>query len=212
MNLLDEVYSEWYPHRAEDKDVSEGSFFGKFMRFVSPTSDKSVGVGVGDVAHFHSLLCGRLKDVEGQISRKVPVDPCAVKLVDGGNDEMVPKMAEYKLRETFDKVFIVLDNPAWQQQGVLLVWARESDAERHNCFSSTKKDENGNGDGDARGVQISREWSEDGNDDTKTLDAQICIFRCPLKRAIQIVVSTDPQRAARRGEWNQMLEEMLGEG
>ena len=210
MDLLDEIYSEWYPHRAEDKDVSEGSFFGKFMRFVSPTSDKRVGVG--DVAHFHSLLCGRLKDMEGQISREAPVDPCAVKPVNGRNDEMAPKMAEHKLRETFDKVFIVLDNTAWQQRGVRLVWASESDAERHDCFSSIKRDKSSIGDGDGQRVQISREWSDDSNDDTKVLDAKMCMFRCPLKRAMQIVVSTDPQRAARRREWNQMLEEMLGEG
>ena len=112
MALLDEVYREWYPHRAEDKDVSEGSFFGKFMRFVSPTSGKSVGVG--DVARFHSLLCARLKDMEGHISREAPVDPCAV---NSSNEVMIQKVAEFKLRETFDKLFIVIDNTAWQQRG-----------------------------------------------------------------------------------------------
>ncbi|KAM0797355.1 hypothetical protein BDR22DRAFT_824444 [Usnea florida] len=210
MALLDEIYREWYPHRAEDKDVSEGSFFGKFMRFVSPTSDKSVGVG--DVAHFHSLLCGRLKDMEGHINREAPVDPCAVKRFNSSNEEMVQKVAEYKLRETFEKVFIVIDNTTWQQRGVLLVWASESDAERHNRSISTNQDENGNGDGDGQKVPIRREWSDDGNDDTKALDAEMCMLRCPLKRALQIAVSTDPQRAGRRREWNEMLEEILGEG
>ena len=210
MALLDEVYREWYPHRAEDKDVSEGNFFGKFMRFLSPTSDRRLGVG--DVAHFHSLLCGRLKDMEGHISPEPPVDPCAVKPVNSSTDEVVQRTAEYKLRETFDKVFIILDNPAWQQRGVLLVWASESDAERHNCFVSTNNDESGNGDGVGQEVQIRRELSGDGNNDTKVPDAEMCMFRCPLKRAMQIVVSTDPQRAGRRREWNEMLEEMLGEG
>ena len=210
MDLLDEVYREWYPHRAEDKDVSEGSFFGKFMRFVSPTSDKRVGVG--DVARFHSLLCGRLKDMEGHIGREAPVDPCAVKRPASSNDEMITKISEYKLRETFEKVFIVLDNDAWQQRGVLIVWASESDAERHNSCANPSKDEKSNVDGDGQAVQIKREWSEEGNDDTKVLGAEICMFRCPLKRAMQIVVSTDPQRAARRREWNELLEEMLGEG
>ena len=210
MALLDEVYREWYSHRAEDKDVSEGSFFGKFMRFVSPTSDKSVGVG--DVAHFHSLLCGRLKDMGEHISGEAPVDPCAVKPANSSNEEIVQKVAEHKLRETFDKVFIVIDDTAWQQRGVLLVWASESDAERHNCSVSANQDENGNGDGDGQEVPIRREWSDGGNDDTKVLDAEMCMFRCPLKRAMQIVVSVDPQRESRRREWNEMLEEMLGEG
>lgn len=28
--LLDDIYREWFPHRAQDKDMSEGSFCGKF--------------------------------------------------------------------------------------------------------------------------------------------------------------------------------------
>ena len=140
------------------------------------------------------------------------MDPCAVKPVNSSNDKTVQNMAEYKLRETFDKVFIVLDDTAWQQCGVLLVWASERDAEKHNCCVSTNKDENGNGDDNGQGVQIRRESSDDGNDDTNVLGAEMCMFRCPLKRAMQIVVSTDPQRAARQREWNQVLEDMLGEG
>ena len=198
MDLLNEVYNEWYPHRAEDKDISDGSFFGKFMKFTS-----EMRVGVGHIAHFHQLLCGKLKELERQIPLEVPVDPCAVRL----DNQKGPKLAEYKLRETFDRVFVVLDDTAWRQRGVLLVWLNERDAERHNCRVHNGHDNDGDDDGDGRELQISQEYDNDEN----PKGAGLFMFRCPLKRAMRIVVSTDPERAARRREWNEMLEEMLGE-
>ena len=200
MDLLNVVYNEWYPHRAADKDISDGSFFGKFMRFSS-----EMRVSVGHVAHFHQLLCDKLKELEGQIPPEVPVDPCAVRL----NDQKGPKLAEYRMRETFDRVFIVLDDTVWRQRGVLLVWANERDAERHNCKTRNEHDNDleGDDDGDKWEMQISQEYDNGEN----LSSAGVRIFRCPLKRAMQIVVSTDPERAARRSEWNEMLEEMLGE-
>ena len=198
MDLLNEVYNEWYPHRAEDKDISDGSFFAKFMRFTS-----EMRVSVGHVAHFHQFLCDKLKALEGYIPLEVPMDPCAVRL----DDQKGPKLAEYKMRETFDSVFIVLDDTAWRQRGVLLVWANKRDAERHNCKTHAEHDNDLEGDGDGRETQISQEYDNDEN----FSGAEVYMFRCPLKRAMQIVVSTDPQRAARRREWNEMLEEMLGE-
>lgn len=198
MDLLNEVYNEWYPHRAEDKDISDGSFFAKFMVFTS-----EMRVAIGHVAHFHQLLCDKLKVLEVQIPLEVPIDPCAVRL----DNQKGPKLAEYKLRETFDRVFIVLDDTKWRQRGVLLVWANERDAERHNCKTRNEHDNDHNGDGGGRETQISQ---EDDNDENSS-GAEVCMFRCPLKRAMQIVVSTDPERASKRREWNEMLEEMLGE-
>ena len=201
-DLLDEVYNEWYPHRAEDKDISDGTFFGKFMRFTF-----EVRVSVGHIVHFHQLLCGKLKESEQQTSLEVPLNPCAVRL----DDQKGPMLAEYKLRETFDKVFIVLDDTAWRQRGVLLVWATERDAERHDCkIRNEREHDNDNdvdGDGDGREIQISQEYDNDEN----LSGAEVCMFRCSLKRAMQVIVSIDPERASRRREWNEMLEEMLGE-
>ena len=196
--LLDEIYHEWYPHRAEDKDISDGSFFGKFMRFTFEAR-----VSVGHIVHFHRLLCGALEELEGQIPLEVPVHPCAVRL----DDQKGPELAEYKIRETFDRVFTVLDDMAWRQRGVLLVWANEREAERHNCKTHNGHDSDADGVGVGRDLQMSQEYDNDGN----ISGAEVCMFRCPLKRAMQIVVSTDPERAARRMEWNEMLEEMLGE-
>ena len=198
MDLLDEVYNQWYPHRAEDKDISDGSFFGKFMRFTS-----EVRVTVGHIAHFHQLLCGKLKELEGQIPLEVPVDPSAVRL----DYQKPPKLADYKMRETFDRVFVVLDDTAWRQRGVLLVWENERDAGRHNCKTRNEYDDVLDIDGNGREMQISQEYGNGEN----VPGAEVFMFRCPLKRAMQIVVSTDPERARGRREWNEMLEEMLGE-
>ena len=198
MDLLDEVYHEWYPHRAEDKDVSDGSFFGRFIRMISETR-----VRIDDIAHFHRLLCGKLKELEAQIPREVPVDPCAVRL----DDQKGQNLAEYKLRETFDRVFVVLDDTEWRQRGVLLVWASERDAERHDCMIRNDHEKDVDFDGHGQKMRISQEYDDDAN----SSGAEVCMFRCPLKRAMQLVVSTDPERAAKRREWNEMLEEMLGE-
>ena len=198
MHLLDEVYNEWYPHRAGDKDISDGTFFAKFMRFTFEAR-----VSVGHIVHFHQLLCGKLKELEEQIPLEVPVNPCAVRL----DDQKGPKLAEYKLRETFDRVFIVLDDTAWRQRGVLLVWATERDAERHDCKILNEHDDDLNSDRDGQEIQVSQEYDNDEN----LSGAEVCIFRCSLKRAMQIIVSTDPERVVRRREWNEMLEEMLGE-
>ena len=54
-------------------------------------------------------------------------DPCAVRLDDS------PNLAKYKLRDTFDNVFVVFYDTAWRERGVLLVWASERDPERHSC-------------------------------------------------------------------------------
>lgn len=52
--LLDEVYREWFPHRAQDKDVSGGSFFGEFMLFTP-----AVGT-LQEHVRFHVVLCEKL--------------------------------------------------------------------------------------------------------------------------------------------------------
>lgn len=218
MLLLDEVYREWYPHRAEDKDISDGSFFGKLMRFVTyPASSseaeaaavpkkKKKATSLGEVARFHRLLWAQLKELEPRIGPEVPVHPCAV-------GDPTPRLAEYRLRDTFEKVFVVLDDAAWQSRGVLLVWGCETDAERHGCDVTTTDEEEeddgrGDDDDDGREVRIRLEGHDDDDDDDA---ADLVLFRCSLKRAMQLVVSTDPQRALMRREWNEMLEEMLGD-
>lgn len=181
LRLLDAVYREWFPHRAEDKDVSDGSFFAKFMRFEG-------GAGGGttqETLHFHKALCERLSVLEREMPETMPVDPCRAfaHLVQ-------PEAVEYKLRKTFSVVFLMLD-VGWQDRGVLLVWRSKEDALRHHC---------------GEGGEIMELDHNNGVDPD-----QACVFRCSLKRAMQLIVSTDRERAKRRREYNEYLEETLGE-
>ncbi len=88
-------------------------------------------------------------------------------------------------------MFIVLE-AKWQEKGVLLVFKTKADAIGHGCEHA-----------DAVIECDRRELGDLG---------EVCVFRCELKRAMQIVVSTDPDRALPRTEYNEMLEETLGHG
>jgi len=173
--LLDQVYREWFPHRAEDKDVSDGSFFGKFMRFVQPVAT------LAEVLRFHRVLCEKLQSLEKDVEDKP--HPCAIR------PNKTRRVGAFKLRETFFIVFIVL-NAGWQEHGVLLVWMNENVAKTYNCKEG----------GDIMGYDCS---------DAGDL-GEACVFRCPLERAMQIVVSQDLERAHNRTEYNELWEETLG--
>jgi hypothetical protein len=53
---------------------------------------------------FHEVLCEKLRELEKEIPDTMPIDPCQV-----WPDQAWPVVAEYKLREMFSVVFIVLD-------------------------------------------------------------------------------------------------------
>ena len=178
--LLDAIYREWFPHRARDHDVRDGSFFAKLLSFT-----RSAVGPLQETLRFHEALCEKLGELERVMPETVPIHPATAR-----RWEAIPKVVEYKLRETFRVVFIVVD-AGWQEHGVLLVWKSEGDALRHNC---------------KEGGEISRYECSDGSD-----LGQARVFQCPLKRAMQLVVSTDPERAKPRAEYNEMLEEILGE-
>jgi hypothetical protein len=138
-----------------------------------------------EILRFHVVLCTKLYELEKEIPDTMPIDPFKSR-----DDRAQPCIASYKLRDTFLVVFIVVD-VGWEEHGVLLVWRSKDDASRHNC---------------EEGGEVAAYDSSDGDDLGKA-----CVFRCPLKRAMQFVVSTDPERATRRREYNEVLEETLGE-
>ena len=177
--LLEEVYREWYPHRAEDKDVSDGNFFAKFMRLIPPATN------LMQIVRFHEALCDKLSSLVPEIEDLEPAIPYAVP-----PKEETRRVGAYKLRETIFDVCIVI-NAGWQEQGVLLVWKNDDVAKKYNCSEV----------GEVQAYDID---AADGLGDA-------CVFRCPLKRAMQMVVSQDPVRAQKRAEYNEMLEETLGE-
>lgn len=71
---------------------------------------------------------------------------------------------------------------------MLLVWRSEDLASRYNCKES--------------GDITAYDCGDLG---------QTCVDRCPFKRAMQLIVLTDPERAKRRVEYNEILAEKFGE-
>ncbi|KAF1982815.1 hypothetical protein K402DRAFT_186277 [Aulographum hederae CBS 113979] len=181
IEFLDDVYREWYPHRAMDKDVSNGSFFAKFMRF-SGSEQPSLST----IAGFHAALCDKLQELEKDISYCTPPHPTRPHM-------FRPGRALYRLRDTFNKVFIVLDlndsqKSSWRERGVLVVWKSEDEATRHHC---------------SEGGEVTR------CDDSEVGDlGQACAFRCSLQTAMKMVVSMDLERTIPRVEYSYFLEEM----
>ncbi|KAF2667858.1 hypothetical protein BT63DRAFT_426711 [Microthyrium microscopicum] len=97
-------------------------------------------------------------------------------------------MRTFEMRETFSYVFIVLDGE-WKEDGVILVWMNGAYAAKHGCVE----------DGDVRLL---------ANDE---LLGEARAFRCPLKRAMQLVVSTDPNRAKKRRVWSHCFDKFMGD-
>ena len=137
------------------------------------------------IIRFHAALCEKLRIVVPEIEDLEPAIPHAVP-----PKEETRRAGAYKLRDTMFDVCIVID-AGWEEHGVLLVWKNEDVAKKYNCCEGGE-------------VQAYDSGEAGALDDA-------CVFRCPLKRAMQMVVSQDPVRAQKRAEYNEMLEETLGE-
>lgn len=197
IRLLDQIYREWFPHRAEDKDVSDGAFWGLLVRFtppgvLRPDPGSSLGqsqgqgeqqglvgfVGIKGLWEWHAALVEELQDLEEEEGEEV---------TEGSLEEA----SSSGLRQTLQNVLVLLDGD-WQREGVLLVWKDAETAKRYGCVagSSSGVEEYDAGEG----------WQPG------------CVFRCSLKRAMQMTVSRDPYRTKGRSEWNELLGETLGDG
>jgi hypothetical protein len=199
MRLLDHIYREWFPHRAEDKDVSDGAFWGVLLRFtppgvLRPEPGSSLGqspspgqgeeqqqglvgfVGIKGLWEWHAALVEKLQDLEEEEEEE------------GGKEA-----SSSGLRPTLQNVLVLLDGD-WQREGVLLVWKEAETAKSYGCVA-----------GSSSGVEEEDDAAEEGWQPG-------CVFRCSLKRAMQMTVSRDPYRTKARREWNELLGETLGDG
>lgn len=174
--LFDDIYREWFPHRAEDKDVSDGSFFCHIMRFTPPTN------GIDQIIRFHQKLCTHFQGLEKEGIWQEEKQFAKIGSI------WNPRTGPHQLRETFPLVFIVVHS-GWQENGVLIVWKNEDTATRYGCQESEEI--------------ILEGKAEDLGDAS--------IYRCPLQRAMRLVVSQDPHRAQKRREYSMVLEETLGD-
>lgn len=119
-DLLNEVYREWFPHRANDQDISHGSFFAKFMRFWDKAGT------VAEICRFHRSLERALQSFDIEI-----VEPLQKSADRAGLDNASP-VNEYKLRRSFFDVFFVVD-AGWKESGVLVVWKNADTAKKYTC-------------------------------------------------------------------------------
>jgi len=179
MELYDDIYREWMPHRARDKGYRDGSFFAKLIILAR----RSPFWQLPDIVLFHQALYENISGVEIPEFYVHPFRDFRPTL---------PEYSEFKLKDTFAKVFIVLGDE-WQERGVILVWLSEADAIRHGCVVTPGGDVN----------------VYDGDDGINLGSARA--FRCPLKRAMKLIVATDPERAGPRAEFSGQFEEVLGE-
>nr|POE79414.1 hypothetical protein CFP56_07479 [Quercus suber] len=178
--LFNAVYREWFPHRARDKDMSDGSFFAKYMCFIPEAAS------ISEVIRFYDALWTKLCALETVIPERLPPEPGWALLP----PDYVGPIVEFKLRATFEYVFIILVD-GWQDDGVLAVFKSAVEALKHRC---------------ERDTSITRYYGTDYGD-----FGEASVFSCSLRRAMQLVVSTDPDRSGRRSEYNEMLDEVLGE-
>ncbi|KAK3168232.1 hypothetical protein OEA41_004678 [Lepraria neglecta] len=113
LRILDDVYREWFPHRAKDKDLKWGSFFGKYMGSELPNT-----IPLADLIAFHARLYLKVNSMEYEAIPKPGI-------MVGKPPE--PQRGLYRMRDTFALVFIILDKTNWREDGVLLVFRdRES--------------------------------------------------------------------------------------
>lgn len=160
--LFDAIYQEWFPHRAQDKNLFDGSFFAIYLQFYRQKAQS-----LAEIVRFHGVLSAKLRDLANEMPGTVPPSIRLVKR----DDALVNN--KYKMRETFFKVFIILE-AEWKEKGVLLIWSNRQIAEQHECRIG------GNVAAYDEALGASPE--------------NYFVVRCPLLEAMRLVVSTDPQR------------------
>lgn len=139
---------------------------------------------VEDILRFHRTLCERLRSVENEVPDREAFPPYALR------PETIRRERAFQLRMTFLSVLVVL-NAGWEEHGVLVI----CDSEK--CV----RDLNVNGsEGDVARYEV-----DDGSD-----LGEAWVFRCPLKRAMKLVVSQDAERARKRKEYSELFDEIYG--
>ena len=204
--LFDQIYREWFPHRAEDKDVSDAAFWAIPIRFRPPgvlfpspeTAQKSLNLqeigfaGVKGLWQWHTALGIKLRELEEEEIREREIINTNTSST-GSSSAGGPASQGSSLRQSLHDVLVVLEGD-WQKDGVYLVWKDAETAKLYNCTATGKGIESGNGVEECQ----AQDWQPG------------CAFRCSLKRAMQITVSRDPYRVEGKPEWNEQLEETLG--
>ena len=139
-------------------------------------------VQVLEIVSFHVRLCERLRPLQADVP-----EPKSVRV------KGAPPMRRglYRRRDKFFDVFMIIDDAPWEEQDVLFVC---KDEETARAYGVTEAAENG---------------SNQDKLDIGVL-SPTCVFRLPLKQAMQAVFSTNDDRRKKRREYNAYFEETLG--
>ena len=106
LDLLEHMWSEWFPHRDMDRDVADGNFFCNFAAFEPSMS-------LEGLYEFHFMLSTHVTAQQPRIRRSAAPNYATLDVA-----QDVP----YHMRDSFSDAFVFLDNLDWRQQGVLLVF------------------------------------------------------------------------------------------
>ena len=195
MRIYETIYRRWFANRAEDCDISHGSFFCRPVDFQAARA-ATEPVALGEVLGFHEMLCGKLREAVEEMPEEVPRQrwqPIERSLC-------LPP-AKYAVRETFERCFVVMRGErgdhellpeVTRERGVLVVLMSGEDAEKHGCLGNELE----------KGVREVTDEHEDVG--------EARVFRCDsVDLAMKVVLASDPKRNGREPEWHGAYEEVL---
>ncbi|MCJ1259675.1 hypothetical protein MMC24_007514 [Lignoscripta atroalba] len=184
--LFDFVYREWFPRRDRVADLAHGTFFTSLLNIIPP-ADIQPGV-LKAINEYHTALGERLRALEGDV-REIVYPTWHARWRVGQGEEA----GLFRIKGTWEKVWIVIDRRDWRAEGVLIVCRDESKAE---TLGLLKKD-------DEVGFMATKRR-------TDLEVGGVVVVRMSLKEAMRAVVSEDEGRRGKKKEYNEIFEEWYG--
>jgi len=184
---FDRIYRLWFPSRADDVDISHGSFFCHWINIGDnvPTTLPTIA----EVLAFHADLCSRVKQAVPEMGLPTPFTASPLPATE--EHSLLSPRAAYALRPSFERCFIYLhaeqgdhslDSSVMRDRGVRVVFVREAYATEHGISADEKP-----------GVTRRRE-EEHGLE-------RAAVFRCDtIETAMRLVLGKDPRRSEKRQE------------
>ena len=172
LNLLDTIYFEWFPHRDRVQDMGRGNFFAGFLRASRPN------VALTEFADFHfGALCPKLKELEPDILEKelAPFNP---------NFGRPRQKGLFRVRESLEKIFVVVDRKNWKEEGVCVV---------------------------CRDEKVLSELEEVGEELEVEGLGKVKVARANLESVMRAVVADNEERKRGKREWSGWYDEWLGD-
>jgi len=187
--LFDRIYRRWFPTRAEDVDISHGSFFAHWIELDGRQRSAAPRASFAEALALHKDLCLRVKQAIPEMGLPTPFTAAPWEATE--EHSLLSPRAEYKLRPSFEHCFIYLhaeqsdhsmDSSAMRDRGVRVVFVTKAYAAEHGCLGAAQQ-----------GVTC---LVEEGQE----LDGA-AVFRCDtIEIAMSVVLGMNLERNGRRQE------------